>query len=97
MQGKLRQTKVYYKIFFSVSKEASHKPLKVAAAKKSFPNVFINDTICFDECFLFYVIIGNSIFTQIYRNPRSAFYVRYLHNNITRMLIPKVQNKDSTS
>ena len=27
----------------------------------------------------------------------SAFYVRYLQNNITMMLIPKVQNKASTS
>ena len=26
-----------------------------------------------------------------------AFYIRYLHNNITMLLIPKVQNKTSTS
>ena len=31
---------IYYKLFYSVSKEASHKPLKPAAAKKSFPSVF---------------------------------------------------------
>ena len=28
---------------------------------------------------------------------RSAFYIRYLHNNITMLLIPKVHNKASTS
>ena len=27
---------------------------------------------------------------------KSAFYVRYFDNNITMMLIPKVQNKPST-
>ena len=30
-------------------------------------------------------------------SKKSAFCVRYLHNNITMMLIPKVQNKTSTS
>ena len=28
---------------------------------------------------------------------KSVFYVRYLQNNITMLLIPKVQTKDSTS
>ena len=114
IQRGLIQIKVYYKNFYSVSKEASHKPLKVAAAKKYFPSVFIIDTTCFDECFLFYVITGNSIFIQIYHYPeawvmmlqcslkqvfrkKSPFYVCYLHNNITMKLIPKVQNKASTS
>ena len=98
------QTKVYYKLFYSVSKEASHKPLKAAAASlKVFPSVFIINTTCFDECFLFYVITGNSIF---YTNlllpgglvqPREVgIYVRYLHNNTTMMLIPKIQNKPTS-
>ena len=30
-------------------------------------------------------------------SKKSAFYVRYLHNNIPMMPIPKVQNKTSTS
>ena len=34
----------------------SDKPLKVAAVKKSFPSVYITNTTCFDECFLFHVI-----------------------------------------
>ena len=43
MQRRLTQTKEYYKLFCSVSKEASRKPLKVVAAKQSFPSVFIID------------------------------------------------------
>ena len=70
MQRRLIQTKVYYKLCYSVSKEASHKPLKVAAAKKSFPIVFIIDTTCFDECFLIYVITANSSFYTNLLLPR---------------------------
>ena len=62
MQKRLIQTKVSYKLFYSLWKETSHKPLKVAAAKKSFQSVYIIDTTCFDECFLFYMITGSSIF-----------------------------------
>ena len=43
------QTKNYYKLFYSVRKETSHKPSKVAATKKSFSSVYIIDTTCFDE------------------------------------------------
>ena len=42
--------------------ETSHKPLKVEAAKKSFPGVYIIDTTCFDECFLFHVMTGRYYF-----------------------------------
>ena len=62
MQKRLIQTKVSYKLFYSLWKETSHKPLKVAAAKKSFQSVYIIDTTCFDECFLFYMVTGSSIF-----------------------------------
>ena len=72
MQGRLRQTKVYHRLFCSVSKEASHNALKVAAAKKSFPSVFIIDTTCFDEYFLFYVITGNRIFYTNLTLPRGS-------------------------
>ena len=44
MQKGLQQTKVYYNLCYSVWKETSHKPLKVAAAKKSSLNVYIIDT-----------------------------------------------------
>ena len=54
----------------SVSKEASHKLLKVAAAKKHFPSVFIVDTTCFDEYFSFHVITANSIFYTYLSLPR---------------------------
>ena len=56
------QTKVYYQLFYSVWKEASYKPWKVALAKKSFPSEYIMDTNCFDECFLFRVITGRNYF-----------------------------------
>ena len=149
MQRRMIKTKLYYKHFYSISKEASHIYLKVFPKcvyhwhnllrwlffvlcenwtqyflfylkrsvfkiyKKSFPSVSIIDTTCFDECFLFYVITGHSIFLkknkfivtqrlgataillrtlkQVFRK-KSAFYDRYLHNNITMILIviPKV-------
>ena len=56
--------------FYSASKEASHKPLKVAAANKSFPSMFIIDITCFDECISFHVITGNSIFCTSLLLPR---------------------------
>ena len=113
----LLQTKVYYKLCYSVSKETSHNPFKVAAAKKSFPSVFTIGTTCFDECFLSYVITRNSIFYTNLLLPRGLvqppcccvlwnkcferslhfMFLRYLHNNTTTMLIPKVQNKASAS
>ena len=115
MQIRLIQTKVYYKHCYIVSNEASHKPLKVAAAKKSFPSMFIIDTTSLNECYLFYLITGNSTFytnlslpTGLVQPPcccvlwnkcfeRSPHFMslRYLHSNITMMLIPKVQNKAS--
>ena len=47
-QRRLTQTKVYYKLPCSVRKELSHKPLKVTAAKRSFPSMYIIDKTCFD-------------------------------------------------
>ena len=61
-QRRLIQTKVYCKLFYSVRKETSHKPLKVAAAKKSFPRVYFIDKTCFNECFLVHVITGRHYF-----------------------------------
>ena len=62
MLRRLIKTKVYNKLYYSVWKETSHKALKVAAAKKSFQSVYIIDTTCFDECFLFHVINGRHYF-----------------------------------
>ena len=70
MQRRLIQTKVCYNLFYSVSKEAFHKPLKVAAAKKSFPRVFVIDTTCFNEFLLFYVITGKTAFHTNLTLPR---------------------------
>ena len=115
-QRRLIQTKVYYKLFCSIWKETSHKPLKVAAAKKIFPKCVIIDKTCFDECILFCVITGRhyslckcsvtqrfGAVVMLLRSlkqmfwKRSAFYVRYLHNNTSMLLILKVQNEFSTS
>ena len=115
LQKRLVQTKLYYKLFYYVWKEMSHKPSKVAGAKNFFASVYVIGTACFDECILFHVIITRhylykfsvtlrffpiamllSFFKQAFRK-RSVFYIRYLHNNITMLLIPKVQTKASTS
>ena len=55
---------------YLVLKEASHKPLNVAAAKKYFPSVFIIDATCVDECFSFHVITANSVFYTKLSLPR---------------------------
>ena len=70
MQRRLIQTKAYYKLFCSVWKETSRKPLKVAAAKKSFPSVCTIYTTCFDECFVFHVICGRHYFYTNLSLPR---------------------------
>ena len=107
---------IILKMFLLCLKETSHKSLKAAAAKRSFPSVYKIDTTCFYECFLFHVITGRHYFfykfivTQwfgvtavLLRSlkqvfwKKSAFYIRYLHNNIAMLLIPEVQNKASTS
>ena len=48
--------------FLLCQKRNVYKPLKVAAAKKSFASVYIIDTTCFDECFLFHTITGRHNF-----------------------------------
>ena len=53
---------VYYKLFYSVRIGTSPKPLKKAAAKKSFSGMHIIDVTCFDEYFSFHLITGNIIF-----------------------------------
>ena len=55
---------------YLVLKEASHKPLKVVAARKFFSDVFISDATCFDECFSFIAVTANSIFYTNLSLPR---------------------------
>ena len=56
--------------------------LKKAAANKSFPSVYIIDTTCFDECFLFVVVNGRHSFlyilTVIQRFGATAMLLRSL-------------------
>ena len=42
--------------FYGIWKETARKPSKVAASKNFFSSVYVADTTCFDECFLFDVI-----------------------------------------
>ena len=62
MQRKLIQTKVHYKFLYSVSKETTYKPSKVAAAKSFSSGVHVINTTCFDECSLFHLITGRHCF-----------------------------------
>ena len=48
MQRRLIQAKVRLKFFYSVSKETTHKPLEVAAAKNFSNNFCVRDIACFD-------------------------------------------------
>ena len=73
MHRKLIQAKVHYKVFYSVSKEVSHKPLKVDVLYKVevLPMCVYHWYNLLWWIFLLYVITGNSIFTLIYRYPES--------------------------
>ena len=48
--------------FLLCQKKNVSQIFKKAAAKKSFSSMYINDTTCFDECFLFHVITGGHYF-----------------------------------
>ena len=59
------KTGVYYKVFCSVRKETTHKPLKVAAAKTFVSSGYNIGTACFCECsFLFLVITARDYFNK---------------------------------
>ena len=64
IQRRLMQTIILEKSSYSVCKERPRKPLKVAAAKNLFSSVYISDTTCFDECFLFHVTTSGHYFSQ---------------------------------
>ena len=105
MQRTLIQIKAYCKLFYSVWKEASHKPLKVAAAKNS----FLSDTffVPWNDWKTLFFCTNLSLPRGLAQPPCAAFFqtsvlkevriIRHFHNNITILLIPKVQNKTSTS
>ena len=79
-QKRLIQTKVYYKFFYSVWKETSHKPLKTTVAKKSFPSMYIIDKISFDLCFLFHVIPGQHFLRKFSTTKRFGAIVMLLRS-----------------
>ena len=63
MQKWFEHTKIYHTFSYFVWKETTHKALQVSAAKTLFSSVYVVGITCFDECFLFYVIIGKHYFS----------------------------------
>ena len=99
----MKKTKVYTSWFFLLFEklDRAHKPLKVAAAKNFFFVVYVTDTTCFDECFLFHtqVIIFHKRLLQ-HRHVvtligtsflKEVRILCYLHIN-SAMIILKLQN-----
>ena len=106
------QSKAHYNFFYSVWKETSHKPLKVAAAKKSFQVFFpfywynLPEWMFFIGCYnsktfwyKFIVIqwFGTTAmllcFLKLVFWNKPVFCIRYLHNNIAILVIPKQRSK----
>ena len=50
----------------SVWKETTHKPSNVAASTNLSSSVYVINMICFEECFLFYVITGRHYFFKTF-------------------------------
>ena len=84
-QIRLIQIKVYYKFFYSVWKETSHKPLKVTTAKNTFPNMYIIDRTCFDLCFLFRVITGKHYFLRKFSSTQRFGAIAMLLRSLTQV------------
>ena len=64
MEKRLKQTKACHAFSYFVWKVTTHKPLKVAATTSLFSSVYVIGTICFDECFSFYVIHKRHYFSR---------------------------------
>ena len=84
-QIRLIQIKVYYKFFYSVWKETSHKPLKVTTAKITFPNMYIIDRTCFDLRFLFHVITGRHYFSRKFSSTQRFGAIAMLLRSLTQV------------
>ena len=84
-QIRLIQIKVYYKLFYSVWKETSHKPLKVTTAKITFPNMYIIDRTCFNLRFLFHVITGRHYFLRKFSSTQRFGAIAMLLRSLTQV------------
>ena len=111
MQRRLIQTKLYYKLFYSIANFS--QTFKVAAAKNVFPSAYVTGATALSDCFYSICYLEDIILytnlslprgllqaprslKQVFRK-KSVFYVRYLHNDSIMLLIPKIQIKSSTS
>ena len=79
------QIKVYYKLFYSVWKETSHKPLKVTTAKNNFPSMYIIDKTCFNLCFLFHVVTGRHYFLRKFGSNQRFGAIAMLLRSLTQV------------
>ena len=77
MQRRLIQTKVHHNFFHFVSKETTDKPSKVAVAENYSSSVYVIDTTCFAECFLFYLITRIHCFLQKFVVTKRFFQLPY--------------------
>ena len=83
-QRRFIHTKVFYKLFYSVWKETSHKPFKVTAAKKSFSSMYIIDKTCFDLCLLFHVTPGRHYFLRKFSTSQRFGAIAMLLRSLTQ-------------
>ena len=63
----------------------SHKTLKKASAKKSFPSMYIIDKTSFDICFLFHVIIGKHYFLRKFSTTQRFGAIAILLRSLTQV------------
>ena len=79
MQKRLKQTKGCHAFSYFIWKETTHKPLKVAAAKRLFFSVYIIGTTCFDECFSFYMITKRHYFSWKFSVTLRLFWAPFCY------------------
>ena len=77
-------TKLYCKCVYSVSKEMSHKP-SIVAVKNFLPSVHVIGTACFDQCFLFHVIIGRQYFLYKFNVTQRFFATTMLLRSLKQL------------
>ena len=112
LQRRLAQIKAYYKIFYPVWKETSVAKCVYHVFPKCVYHGYnllrwmsFIPAITGRHSFLykFNVTLRFGATAMLLRSlkqvfwKKSAFYIHYLHNNITMLLIPKAQNQASTS
>ena len=80
-------------MFYSARTETTHKSWKVAAEKNFFSSLYFIHATCFDESFLFHVILEDiiiykfwSLFWHFFNHHIVAFFVRSLLKEVPILL-----------